>query len=85
MPRNVAKPLNHVDTMRARIYMGVLTRREGKPVTLTYVKRDGKESTSTGVVNYFSGVQGMDTHSVTLDTPDKGARTINLHRITKVR
>jgi hypothetical protein len=58
--------------------------KEYRDIALTYVKRDGTVSRSVGRVNYFSGTPGMDTHSVTLDTPDKGARTINLHRVTKV-
>ena len=55
--------------------------RLGKHVRLTYVKRNGAESSSTGEVIFHNGREGMDTMSVTLRTADKGDRTINLCRV----
>lgn len=83
MPRNVAKPVSEHDAYHAaKVARAIapLTRMVG----LTYIKRDGTKSSSSGQVKFFSGVEGMDTHSVTIETPDKGNRTINLHRIIKV-
>lgn len=54
------------------------------PVTVHYVKRDGSASSSRGTVQFFNGREGMDTMSVTLDTEDKGPRTINLCRVKAV-
>lgn len=53
------------------------------PVTMTYVKRNGQQSASTGLVHGFSGRDGMDTMSVDIVTEDKGIRTINLCRVIK--
>jgi hypothetical protein len=79
MPRNEAKPLSLADARRQRVNQRVL---EGlSEVTVRYTKRNGQESSSTGKVAYFNGQIGMDTGSVTIDTPDKGPRTINLHSI----
>jgi hypothetical protein len=79
MPRNEAKPLSLTDARRQRVNQRVL---EGlTEVTVKYTKRDGTESSSTGKVAYFNGLIGYDTGSVTIDTLDKGPRTINLHRI----
>ena len=83
MPRNVAKPVSAHDAYHARKVADVLTP-INREVTLTYVKRNGERSSSTGKVGAFSGIEGMDTHSVTLDTADKGPRTINLHRVVMV-
>ena len=84
MPRNEAKPL---DILSTRAQDKAVTRlsalkADDATVTLTYVKRSGQPSTSTGTIGEFSGKPGYDTGSVTLHTDDKGPRTINLHRIT---
>jgi hypothetical protein len=80
--RNEPKPLDRETAMRAYRVRDQL--REGDHVTLNYVKRDGSESSSTGRVAFFNGRDGMDTMSVTIDTPDKGMRTINLAGVTEV-
>lgn len=83
MPRNVAKPVSAHDAYHAakvRRHIAPLTRN----VALTYLKRDNSVSRSVGTVTSFCGKEGMDTHSVTILTADKGPRTINLHRVTKV-
>jgi hypothetical protein len=54
-------------------------------VEVHYIKRDGNKSSSTGKVAFFNGKPGFDTGSVTIDTADKGPRTINLHRIVAHR
>jgi hypothetical protein len=69
--------------MRQRVNLATLQAATG-PVTVTYVKRDGKQSASTGTVGFFNGKPGMDTGSVTIETEDKGPRTINLHRIITI-
>lgn len=77
--RNQPKPLSREDAERVynlQSYLGNL--REGTVVTLTYVKRDGSTSNSTGTVGEMSGRPGCDTMSVTVHTSDKGPRTINL-------
>jgi hypothetical protein len=77
--RNEPKPLSPIDARRQRVNQRVL---EGlQEVTVKYTKRDGTESSSTGTVKFFNGRIGYDTGSVTIDTPDKGPRTINLHSI----
>lgn len=83
MPRNEAKPLTAPQYMRQRVNHTTLSKikESDKPVRVYYVKRDGNPSFSEGTITHFNGRPGMDTGSVTLDTPDKGARTINLHRI----
>jgi hypothetical protein len=83
MPRNEAKPLSRIDALRAYRFREALEAVDG-PVTVQYEKRDGSSSSSRGTVSFFSGREGCDTMSVTLDTPDKGARTINLCRIKRV-
>lgn len=61
-----------------------LTGMVGKSVTLEYVKRDGTESTSTGIVESVTpkGSKGI----VILDTrASKGRPTsVNLYNVTKV-
>lgn len=86
MPRNEAKPLSESDALAQRLNLNTLAPalRDGATVSLEYVKRDGSSSSSTGVPTFVNGRPGMDTGSITLDTPDKGARTINLHRITRI-
>lgn len=78
--RNEPKPLSFEDARIQRQNRDILVNLNG-PVTLHYVKRNGQKSHSTGTVAFFNGTPGMDTGSVTLHTPDKGDRTINLHRI----
>jgi hypothetical protein len=77
--RNEPKPLDRIDARRQRVNLAVLQGLE--TATVRYTKRNGQESASTGRVAYFNGEPGMDTGSVTIETEDKGPRTINLHRI----
>jgi hypothetical protein len=67
----------------------VRDRLQGMPedavVVLTYVKRDGSHSASVGTIAGFSGREGMDTMSVTLDAIGKGYRTINLAGVTEIQ
>lgn len=81
--RNQPKPLSPADSAVQRVRQHDLSRREGV-VTVTYQKRDGSVSSSTGRVGFFNGRPGFDTGSVTIETEDKGPRTINLHRIIKI-
>lgn len=85
MPRNEAQPLSRAGALRAYKLRDNLTRAkdEGTTVTMTYVKRNGQNSSSTGLVHQFSGKDGMDTMSVDLVTEDKGIRTINLCRVIR--
>lgn len=84
MPRNEARPLSATDhAVQTRNLHALQAVTE--PVTVFYVKRDGSESQSTGKVAFFNGQPGMDTGSVTIDTDDKGPRTINLHRIVEIK
>lgn len=53
----------------------------GERVTLSYVKRDGTESTLTGRVESLKG-EG-DKETVTVET-DKGYRSANMYRILSV-
>jgi hypothetical protein len=80
MPRNEAKPLDRVDSIRQSINAERLRNRNGE-VTVHYRKRDETVSSSTGTVAFFNGKIGYDTGSVTIADPVKGNRTINLHRI----
>lgn len=80
MPRNIAKPLSAADHLRQKSVHASLLGMEG-PVRVYYTKRDGSPSFSKGEVTHFNGTPGMDTGSVTIDDPDKGPRTINMHRI----
>jgi hypothetical protein len=80
--RNQPKPLSREDAAHAYFIKSLL--REEHSYTLHYVKRDGSESESTGEVRFFNGRDGMDTMSVTLATPDKGNRTINLVGVFEV-
>lgn len=85
MPRNQAKPLSEIEVRYQRKVADILAVTSTyRDVALTYIKRDGTESRSVGRVKFFNGQIGYDTGSVTIDTIDKGYRTINLHRITKV-
>lgn len=79
MPRNEAKPLDEFSAARQRKMADALE--IDQHVTLTYSKRDGSESRATGTVKFFNGKIGFDTGSVTVETSDRGPRTINLHRI----
>lgn len=79
--RNEPKPLTRDEAHRSYSLRDKMT--EGDEVTLWYRKRDGSASVSTGEVSYFSGRDGMDTMSVTVKTPDKGPRTINLCRVVR--
>jgi hypothetical protein len=54
-------------------------------VVLAYFKRDGNSSATVGTIAGFSGKDGMDTMSVTLDSPTKGYRTINLAGVVDVQ
>lgn len=83
MPRNVAKPLSPADAAVQNVRHHDLLRRTG-PVTVSYLKRDGSKSSSRGKVGFFSGQPGFDTGSVTIETEDKGPRTVNLHRIIQI-
>jgi hypothetical protein len=81
MPRNPTRPLSAADHMRQRTVHASLLKAEDAPVRVYYTKRDGSASFSKGPVKGFSGTPGMDTGSVTIEDPEKGPRTINLHRI----
>lgn len=84
--RNQPKPLDDLDNRRQERALDRLSPLAGsdKVVSVQYVKRNGQASSSTGRVTYFNGRPGMDTGSVTIETEDKGPRTINLHRITNI-
>lgn len=82
--RNEPKPLDKNLARYAAKVESILTEVSYRPVHLFYTKRDGSKSSSIGTVKFFNGAEGMDTRSVTIDTSDKGPRTINLHRIFKV-
>lgn len=86
MPRNIAKHLSPTDHAVQSVRHIDLSHHMSKAhvVTVSYVKRDGNTSSSRGTVGFFSGQPGMDTGSVTIETEDKGPRTINLHRIIKI-
>lgn len=81
--RNQPKPLDEFDAARQRKIADSLA--VGDKVALTYTKRNGAESSSRGEVAFFNGHIGYDTGSVTVLDPDKGMRTINIHRIIEVR
>lgn len=85
--RNIPKPLNDVERFVQTAALDALKplHETGKVVEVNYRKRDASAGTSTGTVKFFNGEPGMDTGSVTIDTADKGPRTINLHRITSYR
>jgi len=80
--RNEPKPLNDLDHRRQARALAALQARE--TATVSYVKRDGKAGKATGKVAYFNGKPGFDTGSVTIETADRGPRTINLHRIDSI-
>ncbi|HEV7948346.1 MAG TPA: hypothetical protein VGP24_01140 [Glaciihabitans sp.] len=86
MVRNIAKPLSIVESEYQHALVEQLSPLKDTDtlVELTYTRRDGMLSRSTGTVAYFSGEPGMDTGSVTVKTEDKGPRTVNLHRIARV-
>lgn len=75
--RNEPKPLDRETAMRCYALRDRLSNMDGM-VTLHYFKRNGAKSSTTGTVQFFNGADGMDTMSVTLDSPEKGSRTINL-------
>ena len=81
--RNQPKPLSHEDRRWQNIVrMGMVTAMSvDMSVQVRYTKRNGEVGNSTGKVIFFNGTPGMDTGSFTLDTADKGQRTINLHRV----
>lgn len=54
------------------------------PVTLTYTKRNGQDSSSHGKVDGFVGNAMMDTFSVNIVDVNKGIRTINLVRVKDI-
>lgn len=83
MPRNIARPLDRADAIRQSLNLRALENRKGA-VTVTYTKRNGEVSSSTGTVEFFNGRVGYDTGSVTIADPVKGNRTINLHRISGI-
>lgn len=83
--RNQPKPLSPADDKRVESLIDYLrSRPERATIVLHYVKRDGSRSRSVGVLpdEPFSGRPHHDTASVTLNTADKGPRTINLCRVT---
>ncbi len=83
--RNIPKPLDRADSIRQSINARTLQAvPEGKTVHVSYVKRNGEVSSSTGAVAFFNGRIGYDTGSVTIADPVKGNRTINLHRIITI-
>ena len=73
-PADIFKQTNNLDVLKG-----------ASKASVTYVKRDGKTSSSTGTIAYFNGRPGFDTGSVTIQTEDKGPRTINLHRIVDIK
>lgn len=85
MARNPSLPLSveqlaNVCAHSAALFAAMGT---GDTVTLTYVKRDGSVSSSTGVV--LPTVLGAEsTLAVTVDTADKGPRTVNMSGILAV-
>jgi hypothetical protein len=87
MPRNEAKPLSAalcaVQRENAQTLSTYLD--SDTQVFVRYFKRNGTESSSTGKVTYFNGAVNMDTGSVTIDTDDKGPRTVNLHNIVEIK
>lgn len=83
MPRHIPQPLSDDDFAVQTRNRDILVGAAG-PVTVSYVKRDGSPSSSTGTVEFFNGKPGFDTGSVTIATDDKGNRTVNLHRITHI-
>lgn len=85
MPRNVAKMLSVEDNYHQRkVWKALNDVKDHRDVAVTYVKRNGETSRSAGKVLFFNGRIGFDTGSVTIDDPEKGQRTINLHRVIKV-
>ncbi len=86
MPRNPARALSPADHAVQSVRHIDLMHHMYKDhvITLSYVKRDGSVSSSRGKVTEFSGLPGFDTGSVTIADEIKGARTVNLHRITKI-
>ena len=82
--RNEPKPLSIPESERQHKNADILSRANGASVRVEYVKRNGETSSSRGEVAFFNGKPGFDTGSVTIADPDKGNRTVNLHRITKI-
>ncbi len=83
--RNIPKPLDRADSIRQSVNANTLQAvPAGKSVHVSYVKRDGSVSSSTGEVAFFNGRIGYDTGSVTIADQNKGNRTINLHRIITI-
>jgi hypothetical protein len=82
--RNQPKPLDHDDAIMQAINQRRLMNAKGT-VSVSYVKRNGQKSSSTGKVGFFNGRVGFDTGSVTIETEDKGPRTINLHSIVAIK
>jgi hypothetical protein len=84
--RNTPKPLDRATAEHA---YRVRDRLQGMPedavIVLAYVKRSGEASATVGTIAGFSGKDGMDTMSVTLDSPTKGYRTINLAGVTAIQ
>lgn len=81
--RNIPKPLTRAECDHQHDMLEAL--KAAETVTVDYTKRDATSGTATGTVKFFSGEPGMDTGSVTIETVDRGPRTINLHRIKVIR
>ena len=79
--RNEPKPLSPEEYDYQRKVRDALAPIDYRDVRVKYRKRNGKESEAIGRVGFFSGKPGYDTGSVTIETIDRGPRTINLHRI----
>lgn len=85
--RNEPKPLDRTRAARAYNLRDGLEdlKTADRSVRLDYYKRNGERSASSGKVMFFNGRDGMDTMSVTIDDPAKGARTVNLDLIITVK
>lgn len=90
MPRNETLPLTDYQLATVAKWSNTLFLADSvsEKVTLEYVKRPDKNgvcvaSSSTGVIVGFNGAES--NLAVTLDTADKGPRTINLVGLTNVR
>lgn len=82
MPRNEAKPLSETEyRYQTKVKNALAPTADYRDVLVRYSKRDGTKSEAVGRVKFFSGKPGFDTGSVTIETRDRGNRTINLHRI----
>ena len=82
MARNKTITLTPAEKGRATRARKALAGREGKTVTINYVKRDGTESTMTGQVLGFVGEN--DKEAVSLVVRGKGYRSANLWAVKTV-